>query len=261
MRSRRPSRADRGYGLRRGGLTAAPALVCALAFALLTPAFAGAQTPATPSEPEPEVLSGEGDVWRWGTVERRTLAREDPDVRSKGVYKLQTRTPENTTNPVIVLERLRKGSTTWLRVRLPVLPNGTTGWIPSGALGPLYKVRTHLLIDRRKQTARLENAGRTVFRARIGVGEPRWPTPKGEFYIRNRLSGFNSPVYGPLAFGLNARSAVLTDWPGGGFIGIHGTNRPDILPGRVSHGCIRLRNADIRRLDRLMPIGTPVSIS
>ena len=162
---------------------------------------------------------------------------------------------------MIVLERLRKGSTTWLRVRLPVLPNGTTGWIPSGALGPLYTVRTHLLIDRRKQTARLENAGRTVFRARIGVGEPRWPTPKGEFYIRNRLSGFNSPVYGPLAFGLNARSAVLTDWPGGGFIGIHGTNRPDILPGRVSHGCIRLRNADIRRLDRLMPIGTPVSIS
>ena len=55
------------------------------------------------------------------------------------------------------------------------------------------------------------------------------------------LYGFDDPVYGPLAFGTNARSPVLTDWPGGGFIGIHGTNQPEILPGRVSHGCVRLQ--------------------
>jgi len=57
-----------------------------------------------------------------------------------------------------------------------------------------------------------------------------------------------------------ARSETLTDWPGGGFIGIHGTDRPDLIPGRVSHGCVRMRNHDIRRLARLMPIGTPVTI-
>jgi lipoprotein-anchoring transpeptidase ErfK/SrfK len=32
------------------------------------------------------------------------------------------------------------------------------------------------------------------------------------------------------------------------------------VPGRVSHGGIRLRNADILRIARLMPIGTPVTI-
>jgi lipoprotein-anchoring transpeptidase ErfK/SrfK len=32
------------------------------------------------------------------------------------------------------------------------------------------------------------------------------------------------------------------------------------LPGRVSHGCIRLRNEDIEELGRLMPLGTPVTI-
>jgi len=53
---------------------------------------------------------------------------------------------------------------------------------------------------------------------------------------------------------------VLTDWPGGGFIGIHGTDAPQLLPGRVSHGCIRLRNEDILRLRKLMPVGTPVTI-
>jgi lipoprotein-anchoring transpeptidase ErfK/SrfK len=74
------------------------------------------------------------------------------------------------------------------------------------------------------------------------------------------LTRYRSPFYGPLAFGTSARSSVLTDWPGGGFIGIHGTDAPELIPGRVSHGCIRLRNDDILRLGRLMPVGTPVTI-
>ena len=97
--------------------------------------------------------------------------------------------------------------------------------------------------------------------ARIGVGKPAWPTPRGLFYIRNKLASFRSPVYGPLAFGTSARSNVPTDWPDGGYVGIHGTDRPGLIPGRVSRGCIRMRNQDILRLGRLMPVGTPVTVS
>ena len=93
---------------------------------------------------------------------------------------------------------------------------------------------------------------------RSASASARWPTPRGTFIIRNRLERYQSPQYGPVAFGTSARSPTLTDWPAGGFIGIHGTDRPDLLPGRVSHGCVRLRNADILRLARLMPVGTPV---
>ncbi len=75
------------------------------------------------------------------------------------------------------------------------------------------------------------------------------------------MTAYASPVYGPVAFGTSARSTTLTDWPGGGFVGIHGTNQPGLLPGRVSHGCIRLRNADVVRLARLMPVGTPITIA
>jgi hypothetical protein len=133
------------------------------------------------------------------------------------------------------------------------LPNGTTGWVRRGTLGGYETVRTHLIIDRARLTARLQRRERTVFLARIGIGKRRWPTPAGSFIVRNRITGFDDPEYGALAFGTTARSDTLTDWPGGGFIGIHGTNQPAILPGRVSHGCIRMRNRDIRRLDRKMP--------
>jgi lipoprotein-anchoring transpeptidase ErfK/SrfK len=74
------------------------------------------------------------------------------------------------------------------------------------------------------------------------------------------LTRYASPFYGPIAFGTSAQSRTLTDWPAGGFVGIHGTNEPGLIPGRPSHGCIRLRNPDIVRLARLLPIGTPLEI-
>jgi lipoprotein-anchoring transpeptidase ErfK/SrfK len=116
------------------------------------------------------------------------------------------------------------------------------------------------VVDVRRLSLTLYRGDRRVFRAPAGVGTPGAPTPRGRFIVRNRFTDFDDPFYGPVAFGTSARSAVLTDWPGGGFVGIHGTDDPAAIPGRVSHGCIRLRNPDIRRLDRLMPVGTPITI-
>ena len=219
------------------------------------------ESPAGEPTGAPFALSGKGNVWRWSFVIRRVVARAEPRPDGAELMRLRTLTPERTQNLVLVLERQLVGGRPWVRVRLPMLPNNTTGWVPREALGGYETVRTHLFVDTRRLRLRLERRGRTVLRARIGVGRSRWPTPRGEFYVRNELRGFDSPMYGPVAFGTSARSAVLTDWPGGGFIGIHGTNRPGLLPGRVSHGCIRLRNRDILRLARLMPVGTPLTIT
>lgn len=61
----------------------------------------------------------------------------------------------------------------------------------------------------------------------------------------------------------NANGIVrsITDWPGGGVVGIHGTNRPRLTPGQISHGRIRLRNRDILRLGKRLQIGTPITIT
>lgn len=234
--------------MRRGGRGA----VAALALVLAAPAAAGAQ--------DFRLSRPDQDLWRWALVLRAVDARSAPDPAAPVVASLATRTPEGTPEAVPLLARRAVDGRLWLRVRLPVLPNGSTGWIPRAAVGGYEEVRTHLIISRAGQSARLERRGRTVFRARIGIGRRGSPTPAGTFMVRNRLTGFSDPVYGPLAFGTTARSATLTDWPGGGFIGLHGTNQPGLLPGRVSHGCVRLRNGDIRRLGRLLAIGTPVSI-
>jgi lipoprotein-anchoring transpeptidase ErfK/SrfK len=199
-------------------------------------------------------------VSRWAPVLRSAEARRSPGAGDL-ITRLSPSTPEGTANIVLLQPGVRvvRGRL-WVRVRLPVLPNNTTGWVTRDALGGYGEVRTRLIVDRGRLTATLLRNGRAILQVPVGVGEARWPTPEGQFYVRNMLTNFDDPFYGPVAFGTSARSSVLTDWPAGGFIGIHGTNRPDLLPGRVSHGCIRMENDDILRLARLMPVGTPLTI-
>jgi hypothetical protein len=200
-------------------------------------------------------------VAHWAAVLRRGVVRAKPSLASRAVTTLDTWTTDDTQNIVLVLNGTDVSARqTWYRVRLPILPNNSSGWVQARYLGDLYAVHTHLYVDRTKMTATLKRDGVTVFKSIVGVGKSIWPTPRGEFYIRDKMTSFGSPVYGPVAFGTSARSPVLTDWPGGGFVGVHGTKEPAILPGRVSHGCIRMPNASILKLARLMPVGTPLTV-
>jgi hypothetical protein len=257
-----------GVGVALTALTVAAIVVFASSSAQsgssATPVLQAPELPASPEPaldvPEPSPLKAAGTS-TWANVRRAVFARARPSPTAKPVVRLETRTPEDTSNVVLVLGRERDSAgRIWVHARLPVLPNDLTGWVPRDALGSYGVVHTRLLVDLRRFTATLLRGRRVVLRAPIGVGLPAWPTPTGQFYVRNRLSDYDSPFYGPLAFGTSARSAVLTDWPDGGFVGIHGTSQPELLPGRVSHGCIRMRNADILELGRLMPIGTPITI-
>jgi hypothetical protein len=210
---------------------------------------------------KPRFLPSSQGVTRWAVVRAASAARVRANAHARIVGQLETETPEGTSNIVLVLgNHIDEAGSLWIRVRLPVLGEPPTGWVPREALGGYGTVTTRLVVDLDSLQAKLFRAGRMIFRADVGVGEPSWPTPRGEFYIRNKLTGFASPMYGPVAFGTSARSRVLTDWPAGGFVGIHGTDQPELLPGRVSHGCIRVSNADILRLSELMPVGTPLTI-
>jgi lipoprotein-anchoring transpeptidase ErfK/SrfK len=252
------------------GLAAVAAIAAAVA--LRSPSPRANVTPRVTSElPNPvkpafvpgpaRPLGSQRGVSRIAPVRRAVPARAAPNGRAAVVSRLSPRTPEGTDNVVAVIgHRQDRAGAPWVRVRLAILPNGSTGWAPRAALGGYVTVRTRLYLDLRRLRATLYLGGRPVLRMPIGVGRPGWPTPRGRFYVRDRLTRYRSPTYGPVAFGTSARSPTATDWPAGGYVGIHGTDRPDLIPGRISHGCVRMRNADIMRLARAMPVGTPVRI-
>jgi L,D-transpeptidase catalytic domain len=226
--------------------------------------IAVADIPAPPREGlaigAAEPLRADPYAARWAALRRAVVARVSPSPRARPAARLSARTPERTTNLVLVLGHARDAQgRLWLRARLPSR-GARTGWLPRAAVGTYGMVHTRLIVDRARLRLTLLRDGHVAFQAPVGVGARTTPTPAGYFYVRDRVTRYASPFYGPIAFGTSARTATLTDWPGGGFVGIHGTDRPDLLPGRISHGCIRLRNADIVRLAAMLPVGTPLQI-
>ena len=205
-------------------------------------------------------LSNERTFTRWAYAAQIQPIRQAPTPDAWPVGSVRLTTEDGLPEVYLLLRSWTDAAgRRWLQVRLPG-PRARTGWAEASSFGRANLVRTQLVVNRRDLSATLRRGGRVVWRSRIGIGKASTPTPAGRFWIRELLrSKHPRGPYGPLAFGTSAYSR-LSDWPGGGVIGIHGTNQPDLIPGRPSHGCIRVRNAAIRRLARLMPIGTPVWI-
>lgn len=148
----------------------------------------------------------------------------------------------------------------WYQVYVPVRPNGTKGWVKASDVST--KVLTHdVRIDLSEHRLDLYDRGTLVRSYPIGVGKGATPTPPGEYFVSIKVKPPDpSGVYGVLIMGLSGFSEKLTDWPGGGQLGIHGTNDPSTIGTDVSAGCIRLRNEDILELSNDVHLGTPVFV-
>ncbi len=240
-----------------------------LALLLLLALPAAAQAADLPLRPKGdrsalgnERLSNERTITRWAHTNLRGGIRAKPSWKSKAIGALRWNTEDGLPEVYLALASHvdHAGGQVWIKIRIPGRPNGRTGWVRQEQLSNLELVETQLTIDRRRLRATLRKRGKVIWRSPIGVGAPGTPTPGGRFWIRERLPNLGgSPIYGPWAFGTAAYSK-LSDWPGGGVVGIHGTNQPELIPGRPSHGCIRVPNPRIRKLARIMPVGTPVRI-
>lgn len=148
---------------------------------------------------------------------------------------------------------------------------------------PLQRDLKHVVVDVDRNELRFMDGERVLWRAPVGTGtgfrlstddrawefttpsgtmhvqfkelDPVWILPDW-YFIENRR-----PVPAPDAAerrvpgGLGAAAVYL-----GNEIAIHGTDRPELLGRQVSHGCIRLANADVIRLFHNVQIGTPVVI-
>ncbi|HYB25749.1 MAG TPA: L,D-transpeptidase [Solirubrobacteraceae bacterium] len=149
----------------------------------------------------------------------------------------------------------------WLELRIPGRPNGRTGWVERSALGPFHLTHLLVVVNRERMRMYFYDRGRQIWTAPVGVGKPSTPTPAGDFWIdeRFKISDPSSGYY-PYAFGTTDYS-TLTDWPGGGVVGIHGPYYdPQGIPGQISHGCIRLEIADDFWLAEHLKLGTPLQV-
>jgi lipoprotein-anchoring transpeptidase ErfK/SrfK len=188
------------------------------------------------------------DIWkRWA-----------PDARP--TWTFDTRNPVGEALAMLVTgERTDDAGIDWVRILLPIRPNEAAAWVHASDVD-LKPVRDKIVIDLSQRSLEHFHGKKLVDRFEVGIGQPQWPTTTGTFYIWAHVPQA-SPTgpYGVFALGLSGFSDVLTDWPGGGRMAIHGTPYASNKGQMVSHGCIRVYNPDMRKLRRV-PLGTPVII-
>lgn len=174
-----------------------------------------------------------------------------------GAVKLSLANPRPSGAPLTLL--VLQSSNGWLEVELPDRPNGSRGWISASQV-TLHDLEYSLRVSTEQNTLSLYRSNTLVTRYSVATGTGGTPTPHGSFYLTELLAPSNTG-YGPYAFGLSAYSTVLTSFGGGpGQIGLHGTDDAASIGRAVSHGCIRLSNADITTLATMLPLGTPITI-
>ncbi len=212
-------------------------------------------TPAPSGASQPQY-----DRWTVGVAQRPLTAYKRADASSPVVARLPMHTSADYPMVVLVDTIESKGSQVWYRIWLPTPPNGSRGWIKEGQLA-LYKTTSKIVVDLSRRKLYVYQRGALVRSFPVAVGKPKLPTPTGSFYITQKLIPPDpNGAYGVLQLGTSAYQAKLPGWPGGGQVGIHGTNEPWLIGKAISHGCVRMHNKDVKEVSRLVPTGSPVEI-
>lgn len=233
----------------------------ALAVSLLLAACSGEEQgePKSPTEERVRACEAYTEVGRMRVP--AVVARERPGEDAPRIARFPSINDQGAEQVFPILRDKYREDRLWHEVMLPVRPNGATGWIPANSVS-LRRSDYRLKVDLERFELEVFEGCERLATYPIAIGTEDTPTPHGRFFLNSLLKPpQDGSVYGALAFGLSAYSEVITDWEGGGIVGLHGTNDPSSLGGEVSHGCIRLQNSAIRAIARRVPLGTIVHIS
>jgi len=153
---------------------------------------------------------------------------------------------------------------------------GTTIHLPKKFIIPNQSIQDGITINLPEYRGYYMNDGKLITFP-VGIGRMDWTTPLGISKVDLKLENptwyppksvqqeykqrgeYLSPVVPPGPQNPLGKLAMRIDIPGGYFI--HGTNKPDGVGMRVSHGCIRLFPEDIKQIFPLIKINTPVMIA
>lgn len=163
-------------------------------------------------------------------------------------------------SPTVLAVVRRKGD--WYGVIAPEVPDRHIGWISTHTALGLYKNAFRIDVSLRKRQVVVHEGKHVTARFSIAIGNPGSPTPVGRFAVTDKLltQGGASP-YGCCILATSAHQrSTPQGWGGGDRIAMHATDHPETIGSAVSLGCMRAPENVMRRLVRLVPLGTVVTI-
>ncbi len=150
----------------------------------------------------------------------------------------------------------------WVKVLLPITPNGTDGYVRAADVS-VSKVGYAIQVALTTRRMTVFNLGKVLWQGRVSVGAVATPTLEGQYSVRAIIKAPAAQAsYGPYDLGLSSRTKEITGFSGAdNEIAIHGTRDPAALGGAVTRGSIQMPNAEIKKLATQLPLGTPVYVT
>jgi len=208
-------------------------------------------SPAPGTTPPPE------QHWIVAKAIGTVVVRTQPSVNASVKARLSELNADG--YPTLMLVHLTRqiAGVTWYQVWLPLRPNGSRGWVREGDVAT-YPTVAKIVISLSARRLSVYRNGKLEGEFPVAIGSPEYPTPTGFFFIDEKLRP-SSPggPFGVLAMGISAYQPKLPTW---GSIAIHGTNQDELIGQAISHGCIRMHNADVLKVSDWVPSGSPVVI-
>jgi L,D-transpeptidase ErfK/SrfK len=129
-------------------------------------------------------------------------------------------------------------------------------------------VRTNVrvVVSLNERQVQVYQGGQLLDSYAIAVAKPGWETPTGTFQVLEMETNptWVHPITG-IAVPPGSDNPLGVAWIGflsneAGEIGFHGTNQEELIGEAVSHGCLRMRNEDVKALYSQIAMGTPVIV-
>jgi lipoprotein-anchoring transpeptidase ErfK/SrfK len=199
-----------------------------------------------------------------------TVAPSSTIAYLNGPATIQVYGAADTSRPLVVLQGhnvigqpevflvINDATPGWFQVLLPVMPNGTTGWIRSSDV-QTASTGSFLLVSLSRFALYHYEEGKLVSSIRVAVGKPQTPTPTGLFYIW-ASQGVASAPYDPGIFALSGYTTKPVPGFLGARLGLHGWTDPSVIGTQASNGCVRVGSANMAPLLSGLLLGTPVEI-
>jgi lipoprotein-anchoring transpeptidase ErfK/SrfK len=217
-------------------------------------AFPAGALAVSQSPPKPVVGAGMINV-------PQLLVRKAPTAHAPVLAKLSEFRPQDY-RPRYVLaigtKKGKQGKVAWYKITVPGRPNGRVGWVPATQVS-IRPMPWQVVVFRGSRILQLWKGTKLIYTNKVAVGRPGMETPLGLYYVTVRFKPVQEPFLGAFAFETSAYSK-LSDWPGGGVVGLHGWNDPSVIGQAVSHGCIRMANTTAAFLRDRVPLGAPIRV-
>lgn len=147
------------------------------------------------------------------------------------------------------------------------LPNLQAMIAPKPSPKPVPAIETKLIVDLSDRKVRLYEKRKLKATYPIAIGQEGWETPTGTFKVQQMYENpaWKHPITGEEIPPGNKENPLGKRWIGFAsqdklLIGFHGTTDYSLIGQAVSHGCLRMKNADVIALYKAVQVGTPVIV-